>query len=888
MRTNIFRILLLIFLLHVLSATAIEAVIDSNVVRSTLKNGLKVVIIQNMLAPVVTVQVNYLVGANDCPPGFPGTAHAQEHMMFRGNPGLSANQLSAIIASLGGQFNADTQQTITQYIVTVPSDAIDIALHVESIRMMGILDSQKLWQQERGAIEQEVAQDLSNPRYVFYTKLLSELFHDTPYAQDALGTRASFDKLTGKMLKRFYKDWYAPNNAILVIAGNVDTEKTLKAVRQMFESIPARPTPPHPAVQLRPLKAATISLETDLSYGMSVLAYRLPGFESPDYAAAQILGDVLESKRGNLFALVPEGMALAVNVNIDTLPKAAIGYLAASFPKGSNGAVLVSKMKNIIDDYLKSGFSAELVNAAKSREIADYEFQKNSVEDLATLWSQALAVAGRNSPDEDIDAIRKVTVEDVNRVARKYLVNDTVVTAVLEPRSSGKAIPSESSMGKESFAQKQTKQVRLPIWAKKAATLPPLPTSLATPVDTILPNGLRLVILPQTVSNTVSIFGRIKNEAELQAPRGQEGVDKVLSGLFPYGTTTLDRISFQKALDDIAARETAGTNFSLQVLTENFNRGIQLLADNLLHPAMLESDFKVVQQETSGELSGLIQSPSYLSKYALRTALYPADDPALRQASPDTVAKLTLDDVRNYYRAVFRPDMTTIVIIGQVTPDQAKAVMEKYFGGWKAEGSKPETDLPSVPPNKSSSSVIPDTSRVQDQVILGETLGLKRSDPDYYKLQIGRHILSGAFYASRLYQDLRQHTGLVYTVEALLEAHKNRSFFGVVYACDPNNVSKARSIVERDLMDMKTKPVTQKELLQAKTLLIRQIPLSEASVESMATRLLDDALTDLPLDESLLAAKRYREMTASEVRAAFARWLRPDDLVQITIGPNPE
>jgi zinc protease len=260
----------------------------------------------------------------------------------------------------------------------------------------------------------------------------------------------------------------------------------------------------------------------------------------------------------------------------------------------------------------------------------------------------------------------------------------------------------------------------------------------------------------------------------------------------------------------------------------------------------------------------------------------------LRQASPDTVAKLTLDDVRNYYRAVFRPDMTTIVIIGQVTPDQAKAVMEKYFGGWKAEGSKPETDLPSVPPNKSSSSVIPDTSRVQDQVILGETLGLKRSDPDYYKLQIGRHILSGAFYASRLYQDLRQHTGLVYTVEALLEAHKNRSFFGVVYACDPNNVSKARSIVERDLMDMKTKPVTQKELLQAKTLLIRQIPLSEASVESMATGLLDNALTDLPLDESLLAAKRYREMTASEVRAAFARWLRPDDLVQITIGPNPE
>ena len=888
MRKNIFIVLLLTLLLYVVFITPIEAAIDSRIVRATLKNGLQVVIIPNVLAPVVTVQLNYLVGANECPPGFPGTAHAQEHMMFRGNPGLSASQLSAIIASLGGEFNADTQQTITQYILTVPSDALDLALHVESVRMRGILDSQKLWEQERGAIEQEVAQDLSNPQYVFYTKLLSALFRDTPYAQDALGTRESFDKLTGRMLKKFYADWYAPNNAIMVIAGNVEPEKTLKAVRQMFEAIPARPTPRRPVVQLKPLQATRISLETDLPYGMSVLAYRLPGFDSPDYAAGQILGDLLESKRGNLFALVPAGKALSVDVNVDTLPKAAIGYLAVTFPKGGDGAGLITTMKSIIDDYLKSGFSAELVDAAKSREIADYEFQKNSVEGLGMLWSQSLAVAGRKSPDEDIEAISRVTVEDVDRVARKYLVNDTVVSAVLEPRSSGKAIPSESRMGKESFAQKQTKPVKLPAWAKQSASLPPVPTSLVTPVDTIMPNGLRLIILPQNVSKTVSIYGRIKNQAELQAPKGQEGVDQVLSGLFPYGTATLDRLSFQKALDDIAARETAGTNFSLQVLTANFDRGIQLLADNLLHPAMLESDFRVVQQEKSGEIAGLIQSPSYLSKYALRAALYPKDDPALRQATPDTVAKLTLDDVRNYYRTIFRPDMTTIVIMGQITPDQAKTVTEKYFGDWRAEGPKPATDLPSVPLNKSSSSVIPDTSRVQDQVILGETLGLKRSDPDYYKLQIGRHILSGAFYASRLYQDLRERTGLVYTVEALLEAQKNRSFFGVFYACDPPNVSKARSIVARDLMKMKAKPVTAKELLQAKTLLMSQIPLSEASVEGIATKLLGYALEDLPLDESLLAAKRYRLMTTSEVRAAFSKWLRTDDLVQITIGPNPE
>jgi zinc protease len=242
------------------------------VTSATLKNGLRVVVVQNSLAPVVTTQVNYLVGSNEAPPGFPGMAHAQEHMMFRGNPGLSADQLASIMAAMGGEFNAYTQKTVTQYVFTVAVKDLETALHVEALRMRGVLDKQQQWIEERGAIEQEVAEDLSDPEYLLDVQLSEKLFEGTPYSQDSLGTKASFNKTTGAMLKKFYDDWYAPNNAVLIIVGEVDPEQTLAMVRRLFEPIPSRPLPSRAPVVLRPLKPATIKLESDLSYGLSVVA----------------------------------------------------------------------------------------------------------------------------------------------------------------------------------------------------------------------------------------------------------------------------------------------------------------------------------------------------------------------------------------------------------------------------------------------------------------------------------------------------------------------------------------------------------------------------------------------------------------------------------------
>jgi zinc protease len=879
------RFFLPIVLLVLLSPILTEAGADTDILRATLTNGLRVVIVRNTLAPVVATQVNYLVGSNEAPDGFPGMAHAQEHMMFRGSPGLSAAQLSNIIAIMGGDFNAVTTQTVTQYFLTVPKDDLNVALNIEAVRMRDVLDTQDLWEQERGAIEQEVAQDISSPEYVLSSRFLAELFSDTPYAYDALGTRPSFQKTTGVMLKTFYDHWYGPNNAILVIVGDVDPPKILVKVKELFGPIPSRPVPSRPTVQLQPLRPAAITFETDLSYGLAVVAYRLPGFDSPDFATGQILSDVLESRRGNLYALVPEGKALLTEFDGEALPKASYGYASVAFPPGEDGPALVAAIKSIIAGYAKNGVPADLVEASKRHEIADAEFQCNSVADLAAAWSQALAMEGRSSPDDDIEAIKKVTVEDVNRVLREYLVNDTAITAILMPRSSGKQVAAKGFGGKESFTPKEIEPVKLPVWAKSAATIPNIPISGVIPAVYTLANGIRLIVQSENVSPTVSVFGQIKNNANLEEPMGKEGVADVLKNLFSYGTSSLDLLAFQKAQDDIGANISSGTSFSLKVLSDCFERGMELLAENMLHPALPEAAFKVVREETIGSLRGKLQSPAYLSQRALREALYPKGDPALRQALPEAVNTLTLKDVKSYYMKAFRPDMTTIVVIGKVTPKRAKAMVEKYFGLWKATGLTPETALPPVPLNKPAAATIPDESKVHDQVTLAETLGVTRSHPDYYKLQLANHVLSGAFYATRLYHDLREKFGLVYTVESFIEAKKNRSLFGVFFACDPPNVSGARTLVERNLREMQTTSVPPEELQRAKTLLVKQIQLSEASTDHIAEGLLSRSMEDLPLDEPLRAVGYYLEITPDQVRDAFIRWIRPEDFVQVIVGP---
>jgi len=860
----------------------------NDVTRATLDNGLRVVIVRDTLAPVVTTEMNYLVGSDEVPEGFSGTAHAVEHMMFRGSPGLSKDQLAAIAANMGGAFNADTTQGVTQYYFVAPSQDLNVALHVQSLRMRGVDMDPAAWAKERGAIEQEVSRDLSNPAYKFYEQLQAQLFNGTPYAHTPLGTRESFDKTTAAMLKHFHDSWYAPNNAILVIAGDVDPVTTLATVKAEFGDIARKTLPARPTFAFKPVQAKTITAPTDSPYGSVYLGYRMPGTQSKDYATALVLGSALASQRAALFGMGMDGTALFGTFGADLMPQAGFGMAVGIFPKGGNPQPILAKMRAILAEAASKGIDPALIEAAKRKAIAELEFKKNSVDGLANAWSSALAFQGLESPDAMKQAIEAVTPAAVDALAKATFDPAQAVTAILSPQSSGKPVAGKGFGGAESFASSPDKPVVLPDWAAHAFDKLSLPRSTLSPVKTTLPNGLTLIVQPESISDTVEVFGQIRTNEDLQAAKNQEGVADVLGGLFPFGTTNLNRLRYQQALDAISASANAGARFSLAVPSAHFAEGMKLLADNELHPALPEQAFAVVQRQVAGMVAGQIQSPDFLARYGMDKALLPAGDPGLRFAKPLNVMRLTLNRVERYYVQTFRPDMTTIVIVGKVDPAQAKSVVEQTFGGWKASGAKPEVDYAAVPANKRSQFHVPDASATQDSVQLSQTIDVTRDDPARYALNLGNEVLGGGFYASRLYHDLRDKNGLVYNVSTAFNLDKHRGTYSVSYGSDPDKVAAARAMVIRDLKQMQSEPVTETELKRAKGILLRQIPLGESSFGAIGGQLLSLSIEDKPLDAMTIAGEHYLKLTAKDVQQAYARHIRPDGFVTAVKGPAPK
>lgn len=864
---------------------------QSTVLKATLANGLRVVIVRNTLAPVVSTDLTYLVGSRDDPKDVPGMAHAQEHMMFRGTKNLSTSELGTVATALGGNFNAETSPTLTQFEFTVPASDIDAVLRIESDRMRDILDAQSEWQNERGAIEQEVASDLSSPGNDYYSDAQKIAFAGTPYAHPGVGTRAAFDRLTGPRLKEFYTKWYAPNNAVFVIAGDVDPRALLAQIRARFESIPRRVVPAHPVAQLAKLRRVVVHRPTTLVYPLASVGFRMPGIDSPDFVASYLLQQVLQSSRGALHGLVDSGEALDGEwISMPYVPEAQLAFATAALGPGGDPVAMTKRLEAIASGYARNGVPRELFETTKRQTIAGQELSRNSISALASDWATTIADDGEPSIQREQELIARVTLADVNRVAKRYLDVRSAIVGALTPsaNASQSAPPAPPPQGPEKPLGAQPPVTHLPDWASALVRDIAVPPSSLAPKTVKLANGMTLIVQPETISDSVFLFGTVRGNPALQEPQGKEGVSAVLAAMYDFGTQTRDRDAFQRAQDALDTQISAGSDFGVQTTSRSAARAIALLAENQLHPRFDRTTFEAARQRTIEQLGTSLNSTGSVATRRAAQKLLPDGDPALRQPTPEGLQALTLDDVKAYYAQTMRPDLATIAVVGNITPEAAQAAVERGFNGWQATGPLPALELAAVPLNPAADVTLSQPSAGQDDVTFQQIVTLDRSSDQYYPLLLGNAMLGGGSLGpeqSRLFRDIRQEAGLVYSIASQLSVSRTRSQFSIHFACLPRNRERIASLIDAEIDKLKTQPAGDFELSLAKASIVRRTVIGDSSESSIGGTLLDNASNGYPLDQNRIDARQIIDTGATAVSTAFSTYIRPENFVRVVVGP---
>jgi zinc protease len=854
---------------------------------ATLPNGLHVIIVANHLAPVVSTSLVYNVGSID--DTIPGIAHATEHMLFRGTTDLSSDQFANIATRMGAEYDASTTATITNYYFTVPARYLDVVLRIEADRMQHAAMREADWNDERGAIEQEVKAHLSNPVLDAMKSIDGVFYGDSPWGKDPVGTIAGFDKMTAADIAAFYHTWYHPNNATLVIAGDVDPATALDAVKTWFGPIAAATVPAHPPLPVAPVQSQALTQSADFPIPLAVVMMRTPGSDAPDYAALQVLFAALNSSQGPLTDLSLSGKSLMSLAMSSGAVGGGLGiFLSVGLP-GSDPKQSVADLQGVIDGYAKTGIPDDVIATAKTRLLATQAYEGTSIPSEAAGWAYAQAVSGQ-TPEQLYTALQAVTPADVNRVFSKYVAGGNRVSLALAADPHAALSGAGMGSGAENVTVTASDEVALPDWTTAYFSAPLQAPHIEPATILHLRNGMTISVQRETSSPTFFVAGEIETNPALYEPKGKDGVASLTAQLLQVGgTTTLDFKAYHSALDAVAASVSLGSSFSAEARAADFDRTIALLADGELHPALPASQFALVSKKTVASLAAFENRPETQAAMAELRALYPPNDPHRRHATSKTMAAVTLDDVKHWYAFAYRPDLATIAVVGDVTPEQVQAAFEKYFGGWTAKGPKPPMDFPPVAnrvSGKGSSTTITSTTSKQADVTLTERLSLQRGDRDVVALDLANTMLSGEGTGSMLFHDVRKEHGYVYSIDSSLSVSDSGSTFELTFASDAKNVDAAQSAAISTLDRLRKYAPSDSDLLLAKAMLLANYSVSLDSYGGVAGRLLASARYNAGPDALNRYYARVIATTPQDVQRAMNRWIDPSGFQRVIVAPQ--
>ncbi len=858
---------------------------DAYVQNRVLGNGLNVVVVEDHAAPVVQVGMWYRFGALDETPGKTGLAHGLEHMMFRGTPSLSEGGLDDVTARLGAEENANTANDYTHFFLVLPSSKLDLALHIEADRMQHLLLREHDWQLEKGAVLSEYDGDLGGPA----TRLINDLCvaaSSTPVCGlGALGVRDDIVRSHASDLRHYYSEYYHPNNATLVVVGDINARSVFSQAAALFGQIPAQALPARQRSHFDLKHHPEIDEKGDFPYTIVDSVYPCSGDIDQDAGPAAILNSILNNERSPIYAdLVLSGVTLGYEAAANTNLHGGLEHVIFVLAPDHTPQEARRRFEQSLRKMLSVGIPPDLFAAAQRAAAANAIYARDSITGLGDRVGYAVGVEGRHDPSEDDATIAHTTLAQTAAYAKRIFA-DPLVTGILTPEhpKPGTRGPATDASVSDNFANRApTGPIVEASWVKQALKQPMSLSSRVAPVRYVLANGLTLYVQAVHENPTVFVSGLIQSTPRFDYAN-KTGLGSVVGDLLGYGSSKYDFTSQRTVADKLGASVAFGTSFGAHGLVRDLPQLLDLLSDSVEHPSFPDHFLELVRSQTLASIQARKHDPDYQASRAFGRALLANNDPDLREPTALSINALTHDDLLHYTKDYLRPDLTSLSIVGDITPAAARAMVEHAFGTWQNVGPRPDVSKPPLPSTRARTVHIAAGRRLVS-VSLGEA-AIAHDSPDYPAFTLLNAILgANGTFDTRLMHEIRERRGLVYHVSSSLVAGKYRGTFSVSLSAAPEHVAPAIALVKQQLALLTRVAPSQAELDRARNRLIAGSLVAEESTESIVGRLDAIATLDLPTNYFQTVAARYQRVTRADILAVAKKYLHPENLVSIYEG----
>lgn len=887
----------------------------------TLDNGLRVIVHEDRKAPVVAVSVWYRVGSKHEPKGKTGFAHLFEHLMFNGSENAPGDFFEPLQQVGATDENGTTNVDRTNYFETVPTGALDMALFLESDRMghlLGAVTQEKL-DNQRGVVQNEKRQGDNNPYGLLRYEIFENLFpKGHPYHHSTIGSMADLNSASLDDVKKWFTDNYGPNNAVLVLAGDVDVATAKAKVQEWFGDIPKGPAVTAPATSVPTLPAPLAKEVKDLV--PTTRLYRMwaiPGLNDAEAVPLQmamgVLGGLSSSRLDN--ALVrKDPVAVSVSAFAQSFEDAGILLIQADVKPGVDPALVGQRLDEEVAKFVASGPTADELQRAAASYLGG---AIAGLESVGGFGGKAVALAEgalySNDPGYykvELDRLAKATPEGVKAVTQKWLSRPAFsLTYTPGERTEGgenrggavtegKAVtavepdrywnPALGDIGPGAgFGTAIADRSQLPsVSGLKALEFPAIERAK-------LKNGIEVVFARRATVPTVNVA--VSFDAGYAAdPHSALGTQSLMLSLMDEGTTNLDSIAFAEAKERLGAQIDASANadetvFSLFALKPNLAPSLALLADYIRNPAFDAKELDRVRAQQLNRLKAELNNPNAIASRVLMPVLYGADHPygippsGLGDAKAVTAA--TRDQLANFHSTWIRPDMARIFVVGDTTLKEVTKQLDATLGNWKAPATaKPAKHFEVAIPAPQPRILLFDRPKSPQSVILaGKVLAAKGTD-SLEVLRSANDIFGGNF-LSRFNTNLRETKGWSYGVRSRISGDKDRIAW---IAAAPVQADRTGDSIKELQSDLKAflgdKGVTAEELQRTINGSVRELPGSFETSGDVLGGLRTIVKFGRPDDYYEKLPATYEAMTAAEVDGAARKALSTDGLVYVVVG----